>query len=293
VSTVLKVLLIAGFVVAGLAYGTPQDISFAPRLEDLQHITGAPFAIGLVFVMYSYSGWNASTYIMNEVREPQRTVPISLFAATLIVLLLYVALNAVFLYTTPMDKMAGQVEVALVAGTHIFGEQGGRIVGGLICFGLISTISAMTWIGPRVTKVMGEDLPALAIFAKETRNGVPAVAILLQLAIVTVLIFTQSFESVLDYIQFSLTLSSFLAVLGVIVLRFRQPALPRPYRSWGYPLTPLVFMGVTGFMMFYLITDRPLQSLAGLATLLAGLVVYALSTRMKAAKPSEGVSIGE
>ncbi|RMF02260.1 MAG: APC family permease, partial [Alphaproteobacteria bacterium] len=206
VSTVLKVLLIAGFVVAGLAYGTPQEISFTPRMEDLQHITGAPFAIGLVFVMYSYSGWNASTYIMSEVREPQRTVPISLFAATLIVLLLYVALNAVFLYTTPMDKMAGQVEVALVAGTHIFGEQGGRIVGALICFGLISTISAMTWIGPRVTKVMGEDLPALAIFAKETGNGVPAVAILLQLAIVTVLIFTQSFESVLDYIQFSLTL---------------------------------------------------------------------------------------
>jgi APA family basic amino acid/polyamine antiporter len=88
---------------------------------------------------------------------------------------------------------------------------------------------------------------------------------------------TQSFEAVLDVIQFSLTLCSFLAVVGVIVLRAKEPNLPRPYRTWGYPLTPLVFLGVTGFMMYHLIVERPLQSLAGLAIMLAGLGVYALS----------------
>jgi APA family basic amino acid/polyamine antiporter len=293
VSTILKVVLIVAFICAGFAVGTPEQISFAPSAIDLQHMSGAPFAIGLVFVMYSYSGWNASTYIINEVKDPQRTVPRSLFIATLIVLLLYVGLNAVFLATTPIAKMAGQVEVALVAGKHIFGDAGGRIVGGVICAGLVSTISAMTWIGPRVTKVMGEDFPLLGLFARETRNGVPAMAILLQLAIVTVLILTQSFESVLDYIQFSLTLSSFLAVLGVMVLRRTRPDLTRPYRTWGYPFTPLIFLGVTGFMMVYLVTERPLQSLAGLATLMAGLALYAISAKRTPRSASQGVAIGD
>lgn len=282
VSTVLKIALIVGFVIAGLVVGKPEQISFAPAEADWHHIFGAPFAIGLVFVMYSYSGWNASTYIISELKDPQRTVPVSLFTATLIVLILYVSVNAVFLYTTPMDKMAGQVEVALVSGTHIFGEDGGRIVGALICFGLISTISAMTWIGPRVTKVMGEDFPLLAIFAKESSGGVPVFAILFQLFIVTALILTQSFENVLDYIQFSLTLSSFLTVLGVIVLRFTHPDLPRPYRTWGYPVTPLIFLAVTFFMMAYLVVERPVQSFAGFATLLLGLAVYFLASRHSA-----------
>lgn len=280
ISTVLKVVLIIGFIAAGLIYGTPEPVSFVPSAVDLTNISGAPFAIGLVFVMYAYSGWNASTYIIGEIKDPQRTVPRSLFCATLIVVLLYVGLNAVFLYTTPIDKMAGQVEVALVAGQHIFGDAGGRIVAGLICFGLISTISAMIWIGPRVIKVMGEDMPIFKIFARETEKGVPALAILSMLVIVTVLIATQSFEGVLDYIQFSLTLSSFLTVFGVMVLRWSQPALVRPYRTWGYPVTPLIFLGVTGFMMVYLVTEKPLQSLAGFATLLAGLLVFAVSQKL-------------
>lgn len=104
-------------------------------------------------------------------------------------------------------------------------------------------------------------------------------AILFQLAVVTLLLFTQSFEAVINYIQFSLTFCTFLAVLGVIVLRRTQPHLPRPYRVWAYPLTPLVFLAVTGFMMFYLLTQRPMQSLASVLTMLAGLVVFAVSRR--------------
>jgi APA family basic amino acid/polyamine antiporter len=229
--------------------------------------------------MYSYSGWNAATYIINEVRDPQKSLPVSLFVATLIVLVLYVALNAVFLYTTPIQSMAGQLDVGLIAGKWIFGDAGGRIVGALICIGLISSVSAMMWIGPRVTMTMGEDISALRIFARTTKSGVPRAAILLQLAVSTLLLLTQSFEAVLDFIQFSLTACSFLAVLGVIVLRREQPLLPRPYRVWAYPITPVLFLMVTAFMMYYLITQRPMQSLAGLLMMLAGLSVYAISVR--------------
>jgi APA family basic amino acid/polyamine antiporter len=292
ISTALKVLLIIVFIVAGFAYGTPEPISFAPSSVDLHHITSAPFAIGLVFVMYSYSGWNAQTYIMDEIKEPRRTVPRSLFVATFIVLLLYLGLNTLFLYTTPMEKMAGQLEVALVAGKHIFGEAGGRVVGALICAGLISTISAMTWIGPRVTKVMGEDIHLFRIFARVTKNGVPAYAIGLQLIIVTALILTQSFEHVLNYIQFAITLSSFLTVLGVMVLRRSQPDLMRPYRTWGYPVTPIIFLIVTAFMMGYLIVERPVQSFAGMATLVAGLAVYFFALK-SSTKSSQGATPGE
>jgi APA family basic amino acid/polyamine antiporter len=277
ISTAVKVVLIAAFIVAGFTVGSPQPISFAPSAPDIGYILSAPFAISLVFVMYSYSGWNAATYIINEVRDPERALPRSLLIATLIVLVLYVALNAVFLYTTPMAKMAGQINVAQIAGAEIFGDAGGRLVAGLICIGLISAVSAMIWIGPRVTMVIGQDLPGLRFFSRTTQAGVPTSAILFQLAVVTTLLFTQRFDDIIQYIQFSLTFCTFLAVLGVIVLRITRPGLRRPYRVWAYPLTPAIFLLVTGYMMFFQLTERPKQSLAGVATMLVGLVVFAVS----------------
>jgi len=272
--TALKLLLIVAFIIAGFAFAEVQPISFAPSAVDLSYVTGAPFAISLVFVLYSYSGWNAATYIAGEVRDPGRNLPRALFVGTAIVIVLYVALNAVFLATTPMKELAGQLDVAIVAGNHVFGSLGGRIVGGVIAIGLISSISAMTWIGPRVTMTMGEDVPLLRLFSRKSKRGVPAVAIVFQLLVSNVLLLTQSFEAVLDFIQFSLTFCSFFAVLGLIKMRFTHPQLPRPYRAWGYPITPLIFLGVTLFMMYYLVVNRPLQSLAGVAMMLAGLAIY-------------------
>ena len=279
VSTVLKVVLIVAFLVAGFAIGVRQPISFAPQAGDLAHVASAPFAIGLVFVMYSFSGWNAATYIIGEMHTPQRSLPRALLAGTLIVLAIYVALNAVFLYATPIAKLAGQLDVASVAGTAIFGDIGGRIVGAMICVGLISSISAMMWIGPRVMMTMGEDIPALRVFSRKSVNGAPAYAILFQLAVANLLLFTRSFEAVLDFIQFSLLFCSFFTVLGVIKLRITDPGLPRPYRAWGYPATPLVFLLVTGFMMYYLLTERPVQSLAGAFIMICGLLIYAIFRR--------------
>jgi APA family basic amino acid/polyamine antiporter len=189
-------------------------------------------------------------------RMPQQNLPRALLTGTLTVLVLYIALNAVFLHTAPIDKLAGQLDVASIAGRYIFGEIGGRIVGAMICIGLVSSISAMMWIGPRVMMTMGEDIPALRVFARKAGDGAP--------------------EAVLDFIQFALLFCSFFTVLGVIKLRLMQPGLPRPYRAWGYPVTPLVFLLVTAFMMYYLLTERPLQSVLGTLIMISGLLIYAV-----------------
>jgi APA family basic amino acid/polyamine antiporter len=276
VATILKVVLIVAFLVAGFVIGTPQPVSFAPAVSDSALIASAPFAIGLVFVMYSFSGWNAATYIIGEMRTPERSLPRALLVGTLIVTVLYVALNAVFLHTAPIDKLSGQLDVARISGSYIFGEVGGRIVGTMICIGLISSISAMMWIGPRVMMTMGEDIPMLRVFARRSTNGAPVYAILFQLAVASLMLFSGSFEAVLDLIQISLLFCSFFTVLGVIKLRITHPDLPRPYRAWGYPATPVVFLLVTAFMMYHLLTERPVQSLLGILIMLSGLLIYAV-----------------
>lgn len=281
IMTALKILLIVVLIGAGFAMGGGGNISFMPSSKDVGYILSTPFAISLVYVMYAYSGWNAATYISGEIKDPQRNVPRSLIMATLIVTVLYVLLNAAFLYSTPVAKLANQVKVGLIAGTEIFGPSGGKIVGALVCLGLISAVSAMMWIGPRVTMVMGEDVSLLRFFAHKTKSGVPARALIVQTLVSTFLLFTGTFEKVVLFIQFSFTLCSFLAVLGVIVLRFTQPGLPRPYRTWGYPITPVIFMAITLWMLVFQLIDKPVESLSGLAMMLAGLIIYALSAMLK------------
>ncbi len=293
ISTILKVVLIVAFLACGFVIGTPQPVSFAPHASDFGYIVSAPFAISLVFVMYSFSGWNAATYIIGEVKLPERNVPRAMLFGTLIVLVLYVALNAVFLHTAPIDKLAGHLDVARISGSHIFGELGGRVVGAMICIGLISSISAMMWIGPRVMMTMGEDIPALKIFARRSGSGAPAYAILFQLVVASLMLFTRSFEAVLEFIQFALLFCSFFTVLGVIKLRFTHPDLPRPYRAWGYPLSPLLFLLVTGFMMYYLLTTQPLRSVLGILIMVSGLLIYAVFRKQSGKGPAAASSVRE
>src|ERR1700710_1375642 len=132
--------------------------------------------------MYAYSGWNASTYITSELRNPARNIPLSLGLGTILVTILYVAMNAAFLRTTPAVEMVGKQQVALVAGTHIFGAAGGKIMALFICLGLVSTVSAMMWIGPRVTVAVGEDLRVMSWLARRNSRGIPVAALLLQFA---------------------------------------------------------------------------------------------------------------
>src|SRR5205823_7627164 len=157
-STILKISLILIIVAAGFWVKSSQPISFLPAKGDGTLILSAPFAVSLYWVMYAYSGWNASTYIVGELRNPARTVPLSVGIGTVLVLLLYVATNAAFLRTTPAAEMAGKQQVAIIAGSHIFGGAGAKITGLFICLGLISSVSGMMWIGLRITAAKGEDL---------------------------------------------------------------------------------------------------------------------------------------
>jgi basic amino acid/polyamine antiporter, APA family len=272
--TIVKLLLIGALIAAGFVVEPKQEITFLPQAGDTNSIFSGAFAVALVYVMYSYSGWNASSYIIGEVKKPEKNVPRSLLAGTLIVIVAYVLLNAIFLATTPQDEMRGQLEVGLIAGKHIFGANGGRVAGAVICLGLVSAISSMTWIGPRVSMSMGEDHWLLRMLGRKNPHGIPTNAIVLQLLIVNVLLLTRSFESVVQYTQFSLLLCSLFAVLGVIVLRTTRPELPRPYRVWAYPLPPIIFAVITLCMMFYLLRSKTIESLAGLATALVGLLLY-------------------
>src|SRR6266699_5589525 len=276
-STLIKLLLIAALVVAGFFVYPKQPIDFFPAPGDTTLIFGAPFAVALVYVMYSYSGWNAAVYITGEIKQPEKNVPRSLLVGTGMVIVLYVVLNAIFLANTPAPDLKGQLEVALIAGKHIFGANGGRVAGAVICLGLISAISSMTWIGPRVTMSMGEDHWLLRLMGRKNFHGIPTNAIVLQLLIVNLLLLTRSFESVVQYAQFSLLLCSLFAVFGVMVLRVTRPEIARPSRVWAYPLPPIIFSVITLWMMFYLLRWKTIESLAGLATAVIGLLLYFLA----------------
>lgn len=265
--TAMKVLLIIAFIAAGLLSGPATATSFAPDGDSLAQIASGPFAISLIFVSYAYSGFNAAAYFQGEVKEAERTVPRALVLGTLLVTVLYVAINWVFLRTTPIADLSGRVEIGNIAAARIFGADGGRLMSGLIALLLVSTVSAMTLAGPRVIEVMAEDIPPLRPLAERTATGAPSRAVLLQGALALAFVLTDSFEGVLTYAGFTLTLFALLAVLGVIVLRRREPDLPRPWRTWGYPWTPLFFAGFSLWTVIVVIRDRPMEAVGGAVTL--------------------------
>ncbi len=281
VFTSIKVLLIVFFIGAGLAVGgvPGHHISIIPDGGLLKDIFSRDFAISLFFVSYAYSGWNASAYLAGEIDRPQRNLPRSLLMGTLIVALLYVLLNFVFLYTTPMDQLAGKLEVGYIAATNIFGDTGGRAMGIVIALLLVSSVSSMVMAGPRVAQMMGQDIPLLGFLAKTTRNGAPAVAIVVQAAITLALLLTSTFDRVITYMGFTFNLFTMMTVIGVIVLRVKQPDLPRPSRMWGYPWTAVVFLILGLWLLVYGLIYRPKESVAGLATVFTGLIVYGIGKK--------------
>lgn len=287
-STLLKVGLVLVIIAAGFWVEKTQPISFLPARGDTALILSSAFASNLFWVMYAYSGWNASTYIVGEVRNPARTIPLSVGLGTIIVMALYLPVNAAFLRTTPMAEMKNQPQVALIAGSHIFGQTGGYLMALFICIGLVSAVSSMMWIGPRVTMAMGEDLRALGWLGRKSSRNLPVNAILTQAAIAIVLIISAKFDDVIKYVQFALALSSALTVAGVIVLRIRRPDLPRPYRAWGYPFTPIIFLAISAWMLWYMLADAETRkpSLLGLATIALGLIVYYLSPKNPTPAPA-------
>lgn len=280
--TVLKVLAIVVFCIAALLLvDVWQPVSMLPVAGDASLMLSGTFAVYLIYVSYAYTGWNAATYLSSELENPQRDLPKILFAGTAVVTLLYVALNYVFLKVAPMSALVGQIEVGYVAADHAFGDFGGRFAGVVLALLLVSTVSAMTMAGPRVLQVIGEDFPTLGLLSRTNRDGLPFVAILFQSTLTVIFILSSGFESVLVFAGFTLALNSFVTVLGVFVLRWRQPGLPRPYRTFGYPVTPLVYLLVTGWTLTFVLLQRPTEGLFGVGVVIAGLTLFLLTSRGK------------
>lgn len=289
--TVLKVLLIVAFIVGACWLGNANWEVIRPKADDAKHVFSPAFATSLFWVMFSYSGWNGAVYVAGEMRNPQRNLPLALLFGTLVVMVLYVALNAVFLTSGDWGAMLGKPEVGLIAARNIFGERGGTWMGVLIAFGLLSTVNAMLWTGASTLRVIGRDMRALCWLDSPDRRGEPIGAILLMTNLVVVLLGTGGTGSVqalrdyiqalLDYIQALLQLSSVLVAAAVIWWRFRWPDKPRPYKVPLFPLPPLIFISVSGWMLWVMMDtpEKREQVGWGAATLLIGVLIYLFSRK--------------
>jgi len=274
VVTFLKIALILFFIVSGFFVADHQPMEIIPHSAGWEEVFSGAFAVSLIFVSYAFSGWNASVYITDEIRDPVKNIPKSLILGTMVVIILYFLLNYIFLYTTPLEEMEGKIEIGFLSATHIFGDYGGRLMALLITLLLISTVSAMIWIGPRVTMVMGEDYKLLGFLSRKNKYNVPVVAIWVQTTLTVILIVSSTFEKVLVYAGFIMNLFTLLAVIGLFVLRIKHPELPSRYKVTGYPITPLIFILLSLWTLTYLMMDRPVESILGLITVLAGLFIY-------------------
>lgn len=286
VFTVIKVAVIVLFcTTANLAVPEVQPVRFLPTAGDGTLLASGAFAVSLIYVSYAYTGWNAATYLSSELENPQRTLPWILMGGTLVVMVLYVALNYTFLAVAPMAEMTGRVEIGFVAAESAFGAAGGRFTGIVLALLLVSTVSAMTMAGPRVLQVIGEDFRGLSLLARTNVDGIPSTAICVQSVLTLAFILTSTFESILVFAGFTLALNSFATVLGVFVLRLRQPDLPRPYRTFLYPIPPLVYLALTGWTLYFVLVNKPVEGLFGLGIIATGLLLYLVSARFSMHAP--------
>jgi APA family basic amino acid/polyamine antiporter len=274
-------------------------LGFAFGAGSMQHLRGSAAAVrpaswllALVPVMFTYSGWNAAAYVAEEVREPSRRVPRALALGTGIVVVLYLLLNVLYLYALPAERMAGVIETGDVAAEALFGPRGASAAGGLtalILLALAGGISAMVLAGPRVYFAMARDglfLPAAARI--HARYHTPAIAILAQAIWSALLVLSGTFEQLLTYTGFAVVLFSGLAVLALFLLRLPQApsrgrraspdqvaaTSPAPYRAWGYPVAPSLFVLASFAMVVNAIQENPGPSLAGVAVIAAGIPLY-------------------
>ena len=278
--TVMKVGVIILFCFGAILFAKNiQPVSFSPNSNDISTIFSGSFAVSLIYVSYAYTGWNAATYLSSEIERPQKYLPLILISGTTIVTALYILLNFVFLSVAPIEDMQGKIEIGFIAAQSAFGGSVANFTGLVLSLLLISTVSAMTIAGPRVLQVIGEDFKVLNILSRKRKDGIPSTAIYIQSLIAIIFILSSSFESILVFAGFTLALNSFVTVIAVFVLRSKQPNLPRPYKTFGYPFTPLIYLALTGWTLYFVIINRPIEVLFSLGIILSGLIFYYISNR--------------
>ncbi len=274
VLTLLKLTVIIIFVIAGLACGKGSITHFSPGAIPSTAFS-ASMAVSLIFISFAYSGWNAAAYLGAEIENPGRNIPLALIGGTSVVMVLYLLLNIVYIYALPLEEMRGVTEVGAKAAAFLFGPRIGQAFSLAITLCLLSVISAMIMAGPRVYYAMAGDGVFFKWFANtHSERKTPYRAIYLQAAIAIGMVLTATFDKLLLYIGFTLSLFSLLTVVGVMIFRYRRPEVVRPYRTLGYPIPPLLFIGGNLWIIIFCVKSNPLILLSGGGTISLGILAY-------------------
>lgn len=281
-TTGLKLLLIVGFIIAAFVTPGRGDVRWTPDFStDLKLVMQPAFAVSLLFVFYAYSGWNAAVYIAEEVEQPRRTVVLAVLCGTAVVAALYLLANAAFLKAAPVSELSGVVEVGHVAAKSLFGESAAAGFSLLLSIGLIATVSAQIWAGPRVMAAIGRDLPALGGLAVTNDGGVPARATLLVAVLALGFVAIGDFGQLLAFTQSGLTLCSMLTVAGVFKARRMKLAPEGSFRCPWFPLPPLVFIALSLAVLVWSMVGNPLATLAGFGACLIAWFLYFPLARLR------------
>lgn len=262
-----------------LAESGKSHVSFSPTSSSWSTIFSLPFAGSLVYVMFAYSGWNSSSYIAGNMENPKKNLPFSLVTGTAIVTLVYLALTGVFMYVCTFDEMRGKVAIGNIVISKVFNEQAALIFAGLFAVALVSGINAMFIAGPRVAQRMGEDYRIFSFLKGQNEKGAPVNAILLQTLISITIVLLFDFRMILQYIELTLSLFCLLTVVGVFAIRARKLGDESSIKTWGYPFTPLLFIGVTLWMILYFVQMEPMRLVWTGVTILLAVVIYFLSPK--------------
>jgi APA family basic amino acid/polyamine antiporter len=282
-------------VVALLGLGVVAPLTGKGSVENLRPLvdgiaSAAPplaFALALSPVLFSFLGWNASIYVASELRKPGRNLPLSLFIGLTICTAVYLVVNLVYLYALPVANL-GEVENAGEAAARVlFGALGGSLVAAFVLASILGTLNANVLLGPRIAYAMALDhLFFGGVDRVHASYQTPAVAIWVQAGVAIALVLAlRTFPNALDYTIFAILLATIADTAALYALRRRQPDRPRPYRAWGYPWVPALYIAANLLIASSLLWFRPRQSLIGLAVLLAGLPFYALFAARRRRRP--------
>ncbi len=274
-----KVTFLIMLVLIGFGWG---DGSWA-HFEAPRTVATGGWLLALVPVMFSYAGWNAASYVAEEIRDPERFLPRSLAMGTGAVVLLYVVLNVLYVYSLPVPELAGlQVSVMDVISERLFGPRAGDLMAVMTAISIAASVSAMVIAGPRVYFAMARDgvFPRKAAVIHRT-YGTPSNSILAQSAWSVLLVLSGSFDQLITYTGFSVVLFSGIAGVALFVLRRRNPGERRPFRAWGYPVMPGLFVLASALIVGNAIWRAPGPSAAGVAIILAGLPLYLYLRRQR------------
>jgi APA family basic amino acid/polyamine antiporter len=278
--TAVKIAMLVAFIVLGLALGEGHW-SHLTQTAVRTSTTSLPaqFVISLFWIYFAYSGWNAATYVAEELKRPERTLPLALTVGTLAVAGLYLALNVVFLYAAPLETMKGVVAVGSLAAERLFGAAGGALFSALVALSLMASVNAMVTIGPRLYYAMAKNGAFLQVCSRvHPRWRTPVAAIVFQ-GLCAALMTLVDFGQLVLYIGYLLNLFAVLAVVSLFHFRKRPGWKRLAVVDYAWPLVPLVFVVPGVWMTLYGMRLEPLISLAAAATLASGALVYRLRQR--------------